>query len=118
MTGNPFLCAAILCGMSFYAAVWKLGGPGRKTLGAPVGRADLRGQPAVYGAILPTILCFITLPHLLAAHAMLWEIVLGRDPAQQNMRMLRTVVFTVAFYPAIGSGVCVAERRRTGSAAG
>lgn len=51
--------------------------------------------------MLPTLLCFMALPHLLAATQSTWEIALRHDPSGQNARM-RTVVFTVAFYAAMG----------------
>ena len=102
ISGNAFLAAAVTCGMLFYAAVWKLGGPwGEIVRALAAGLIAVAGPLYYKGAMLPTVLCFITLPHLLAATQCFWEMELGKDPAQQNIRM-RTVVFTVAFYAAMG----------------
>ncbi len=102
ISGNAFLAAAVTCGMLFYASVWKLGGPwGEIVRALAAGLIAVAGPLYYRAAPLPTVLCFLTLPHLLAATQCFWEISLGKDPAPQNVRM-RTVVFTVAFYAAMG----------------
>jgi Transglutaminase-like superfamily len=102
ITGNPFLATAITCGLLFYGAVWKAGGPwGELVRALAAGLIAIAGPLYYKASPVPTMLCFITLPHLLAATQCFWEIALGNDPAQQNVRM-RTVVFTVAFYAAMG----------------
>jgi|GEM_PF-2915375 len=102
VSGNPFLAAAMTCGLLTYAAVWKARGPWGEIVRALTAGLIAVAGPLYYKAfMLPTMLCFIALPHLLAATQCFWEIALGNDPAQQNQRM-RTVVFTVAFYAAMG----------------
>ena len=102
VSGNAFLAAAVTCGMLFYASVWRIAGPwGEIVRALAAGLIAVAGPLYYKAAPLPTVLCFITLPHLLAATQCFWEIALGNDPAHQNVRM-RTVVFTVAFYAAMG----------------
>ncbi|HWB07299.1 MAG TPA: transglutaminase domain-containing protein [Verrucomicrobiales bacterium] len=102
ISGNPFLAAAVTCGMLFYAAVWKLGGPwGEIVRALTAGLITVAGPLYYKAALMPTVLCFIALPHILAATQCFWEMALSKDPAQQNVRM-RTIVFTVAFYAAMG----------------
>ncbi len=102
VSGNPFLAAAVTTGMLLYAAVWKIGGPwGELVRALTAGLITIAG-PLYYKAEgLPTVLCFLALPHILAATQCFWEMALGKDPASQNMRM-RTLVFTVGFYAAMG----------------
>lgn len=102
MTGNAFLLAASTCGVLFYAAVWKSGGAWGEVCRALFAGLIAVAGPLYYkGAMIPTMLCFIALPHLLAATQSFWEIALRNDPASQNAKM-RTVIFTVAFYMAMG----------------
>ena len=96
VSGNPFLLAAVTCGVLFYAAVWKQAGPwGEVVRALTAGLIAVAGPLYYKAALLPTLLCFLALPHLLATTQCFWEIALGKDPAAQNARM-RTVVFTVA----------------------
>jgi hypothetical protein len=102
ISGNPFLAVAVVCGMLFYGAVWKLGGPwGEIVRALTAGLITVAGPLYYKAAIVPTVLCFIALPHILAATQCFWEMALSNDPAQQNVRM-RTIVFTIAFYAAMG----------------
>jgi hypothetical protein len=102
VSGNPFLLAAVTCGVLFYASVWKQGAAwGELVRALAAGLIAVAGPLYYKASLLPTLLCFLALPHLLAATQCFWEIALGKDPAPQNVRM-RTVVFTVAFYAAMG----------------
>src|SRR6187549_929043 len=102
VSGNPFLLAAVTCGLLCYAAVWKSGGPwGEIVRALSAGLIAVAGPLYYKATLLPTLLCFLALPHLLAATQCFWEMALGKDPTPQNMKM-RTVVFTVAFYAAMG----------------
>ncbi len=102
VSGNPFLLAAVTCGLLFYAAVWKQGAAwGELVRALAAGLIAVAGPLYYKASLLPTLLCFLALPHLLAATQCFWEIALGRDPAPQNVRM-RGLVFTVAFYSAMG----------------
>jgi hypothetical protein len=102
VSGNPFLLAAVTCGLLFYASVWKQGAAwGELVRALAAGLIAVAGPLYYKASLLPTLLCFLALPHLLAATQCFWEIALGKDPAPQNVRM-RTVVFTVAFYAAMG----------------
>lgn len=102
ISGNAFLLATAACGVLFYAAVWRLGIHwGEICRGLFAGLIAVAGPIYYQAAMVPTLLCFLALSHLLAATQSFWEIALSREPASQNMRM-RTVVFTVAFYSAMG----------------
>lgn len=102
VSGNPFLLAAVTCGVLFYAALWKQGAAWGEVVRALTAGVIAVAGPLYYKAsLLPTLLCFLALPHLLATTQCFWEVQMGKDPAQQNLRM-RTVVFTVAFYAAMG----------------
>lgn len=102
VTGNPFLPAAAVCAVLFYAASARGSGPWGE-----ICRAFFAGLIAVAGpfyyraAPLPVAMCFIALPHLLGATQCLWELAHGDGPVAQSQRM-RTVVFTIAFYAAMG----------------
>ena len=102
VSGNPFLLAAVTCGLLCYAAVWKIKGPwGELARALAAGLIAVAGPLYYQASLVPTLLCFLSLPHLLAATQCFWEIALGKDPTPHNMRM-RMVVFTVAFYAAMG----------------
>jgi Transglutaminase-like superfamily len=102
LTGNWFLGAAVLSGLLVYAGVWRVAGPWGELVRAILAGLITVAGPLYYkSALVPTVMCFLALPHLLAATQCFWEMALQKDPAQQNARM-RTVVFTVAFYAAMG----------------
>ena len=102
VSGNWFLAAAVSSGLLIYAGVWRVAGPLGELVRALFAGIITVGGPLYYKSdMVPTVMCFLALPHLLAATQCFWEMALQRDPAQQNARM-RTMVFTVAFYGALG----------------
>jgi hypothetical protein len=107
VSGNWFLAAAVSSGLLIYAGVWRFAGPWGELVRALFAGIITVAGPLYYkSAMVPTVMCFLALPHLLAATQCFWEMALSRDPAQQNARM-RTVIFSVAFYAALALVFCL-----------
>ena len=100
--GNQgFLLAAVACGLFVYASVRHTARPvaeGVRLLTAIL--LAVAGPLQYQSGLIPLLLCFIALPHFLAATQALAESS-GTIPSREGPGM-RSLVFTVAFYASMG----------------
>lgn len=101
LTGQGFLMVAVNAGMVVFAALRKSSRPvaeGTRLLTAAA--LAIAGPLQYQNALGPLLLCFVAVPHFLAATQALSE-VNPPVPLTGNPRM-RTLVFTIAFYTSMG----------------
>lgn len=104
LTGEAFLPVVSFSALALYASTYQ-GSNRRLPEGLRLLAAMLLviGGPWRYqGNFTAMLLCFIAMPHLMAATQALWETRRDAGAAPSDSARMRTVVFTVAFYAAMG----------------
>ncbi|MDB6069707.1 MAG: conserved rane protein of unknown function, Transglutaminase-like [Verrucomicrobiales bacterium] len=101
LTGQGFLMVAVNCGLVVFSVLRKSSRPIAEGTRLFTAAALAVAGPLQYqNALGPLLLCFVAVPHFLAATQALSE--LQSDVPQNGNPRMRTLVFTIAFYTSMG----------------
>lgn len=101
LTGQAFLLAAVSAGLLLYGSLSHPAKPLAEGARLFTAAALAVAGPLQYQhALIPLLLCFIALPHFLAATQALAEH--RQEAAAQGHPRMRTLIFTISFYTSMG----------------